>query len=142
MRAPIYEEKVVDYILELATVTEVTVSKDALYADEDELRDALEWAWNTDGPLLIEVRVESGAPQEHWGGPRPARHREQAEVHWTRDCSRIASRSAVCCPRRLRAPERFALEQAADGCVSPTSAIALQRLLSLHFLCWEDFRRP
>ncbi|RKR03021.1 trigger factor [Maricaulis maris] len=36
MRAPIYEEKVVDYILELAEVTETTVSKEALYADEDE----------------------------------------------------------------------------------------------------------
>jgi trigger factor len=36
LRAPIYEEKVVDYILELAEVTEVTVSKDALYAEEDE----------------------------------------------------------------------------------------------------------
>ena len=36
MRAPIYEEKVVDYILELANVTETKVSKDALYADEDE----------------------------------------------------------------------------------------------------------
>ena len=36
MRAPIYEEKVVDYILELADVTETTVSKEALYADEDE----------------------------------------------------------------------------------------------------------
>ena len=36
MRAPIYEEKVVDYILELADVKEVTVSRDALYADEDE----------------------------------------------------------------------------------------------------------
>jgi len=36
LRAPIYEEKVVDYILELADVSEVTVSKDALYAEEDE----------------------------------------------------------------------------------------------------------
>ena len=36
LRAPIYEEKVVDYILELADVSEVTVSKEALYADEDE----------------------------------------------------------------------------------------------------------
>jgi len=36
MRAPIYEEKVVDYILVLAEVTETTVSKEALYADEDE----------------------------------------------------------------------------------------------------------
>ena len=36
VRAPIYEEKVVDYILELASVSEVTVSKEALYADDDE----------------------------------------------------------------------------------------------------------
>lgn len=36
LRAPIYEEKVVDYILELAEVTEVTVSREALYADDDE----------------------------------------------------------------------------------------------------------
>jgi trigger factor len=36
IRAPLYEEKVVDYILELADVTDETVSKEALYADEDE----------------------------------------------------------------------------------------------------------
>lgn len=36
VRAPIYEEKVVDYILELADVTDVPVTKEALYADEDE----------------------------------------------------------------------------------------------------------
>jgi trigger factor len=36
IRAPLYEEKVVDYILELADVTDETVSKEALYTDEDE----------------------------------------------------------------------------------------------------------
>lgn len=36
MRAPIYEEKVVDYILELATVKDNKVSRDALFADDDE----------------------------------------------------------------------------------------------------------
>ncbi|MCW5723772.1 MAG: trigger factor [Maricaulaceae bacterium] len=36
LRAPIYEEKVVDYILELAEVSEKKVSRDALFADEDE----------------------------------------------------------------------------------------------------------
>jgi len=36
LRAPIFEEKVVDFILELATVTETKVGRDALYADEEE----------------------------------------------------------------------------------------------------------
>lgn len=35
LRAPIYEEKVVDFILELADVTDAPVSKDDLFADED-----------------------------------------------------------------------------------------------------------
>ena len=35
LRAPIFEEKVVDYILELADVKDVTVSREALYADDD-----------------------------------------------------------------------------------------------------------
>lgn len=36
LRAPIFEEKVVDYILELATVTEKTVTKEELLADDDD----------------------------------------------------------------------------------------------------------
>ncbi len=36
LRAPIYEDKVVDHILEIATVTDETVSRDELFADEDE----------------------------------------------------------------------------------------------------------
>lgn len=36
LRAPIYEDKVVDFILELANVTEKKVSRDDLYKDEDE----------------------------------------------------------------------------------------------------------
>jgi trigger factor len=36
LRAPIYEDKVVDYILELANVTEKKVSREELYKDEDE----------------------------------------------------------------------------------------------------------
>lgn len=36
LRAPVYEEKVVDYILELADVKEKKVSKDDLVADDDE----------------------------------------------------------------------------------------------------------
>ena len=36
LRAPIYEEKVVDYIVELASVTESKVSRDDLYKDDDE----------------------------------------------------------------------------------------------------------
>lgn len=36
LRAPIFEEKVVDYILELADVTEKTVSKDDLFKDNDD----------------------------------------------------------------------------------------------------------
>lgn len=35
LRAPIYEDKVVDFILELANVTEKKVTKDDLYKDED-----------------------------------------------------------------------------------------------------------
>lgn len=35
LRAPIYEEKVVDYILELAQVTEVEISREALFADDE-----------------------------------------------------------------------------------------------------------
>ncbi|MEO1029447.1 MAG: trigger factor [Pseudomonadota bacterium] len=36
LRAPIYEDKVVDHILETADVTDKTVSKDELFAEEDE----------------------------------------------------------------------------------------------------------
>jgi trigger factor len=36
LRAPIYEDKVVDFILELAHVTEKKVSREELYKDEDE----------------------------------------------------------------------------------------------------------
>jgi trigger factor len=36
IRAPIYEDKVVDFILELATVTEKKVSREELYKEEDE----------------------------------------------------------------------------------------------------------
>ncbi|MBI1263897.1 MAG: trigger factor [Alphaproteobacteria bacterium] len=35
LRAPIYEEKVVDYILELAQVTEVEISREALFSDDE-----------------------------------------------------------------------------------------------------------
>jgi trigger factor len=35
VRAPLYEEKVVDYILELITVKNETVSRDELFADEE-----------------------------------------------------------------------------------------------------------
>jgi len=36
LRAPIYEEKVVDFLLELAKVTEKKVSREALFKDDDE----------------------------------------------------------------------------------------------------------
>jgi trigger factor len=36
LRAPIYEDKVVDFILELATVTEKKVSREELYKDDEE----------------------------------------------------------------------------------------------------------
>jgi len=36
IRAPIYEEKVVDYILELADVTEQTVSRESLFDEDDQ----------------------------------------------------------------------------------------------------------
>ena len=35
LRAPIFEDKVIDYILELAKVTEKTVSRDQLYKGDD-----------------------------------------------------------------------------------------------------------
>jgi len=35
LRAPIYEDKVVDFILELASVTEKKVSRDELYKDDE-----------------------------------------------------------------------------------------------------------
>jgi trigger factor len=35
LRAPIYEDKVVDFILELANVTEKKVTREDLYKDED-----------------------------------------------------------------------------------------------------------
>jgi trigger factor len=35
LRAPIFEEKVVDFLLELASVTESKVSRDELYKDDD-----------------------------------------------------------------------------------------------------------
>ena len=37
LRAPIYEDKVVDYILETATVSEKSVSKEELFAEDEEL---------------------------------------------------------------------------------------------------------
>ena len=37
LRAPIYEDKVVDHILETATVTDKAVSKEDLFADEEDL---------------------------------------------------------------------------------------------------------
>ena len=37
VRAPIYEEKVVDYVLELAEVKDETVSREALFSDEDDI---------------------------------------------------------------------------------------------------------
>jgi trigger factor len=40
LRAPIYEDKVVDFILELATVTEKKVSREELYKDEDAEKNA------------------------------------------------------------------------------------------------------
>ena len=36
VRAPLYEEKVVDYVLELVNVSNETVTREALFADEDE----------------------------------------------------------------------------------------------------------
>ena len=36
IRAPIFEEKVVDFLVELATVTEKQVSREELLADDDE----------------------------------------------------------------------------------------------------------
>lgn len=44
LRAPIYEEKVVDFVLEIATVNDVTVSREALLAEDDETPAASEAA--------------------------------------------------------------------------------------------------
>ena len=38
LRAPIYEEKVVDFLLELAKVTEKKVSREELYKQDDDER--------------------------------------------------------------------------------------------------------
>ena len=35
VRAPLYEEKVVDYVLELVTITNETVNRETLFADDD-----------------------------------------------------------------------------------------------------------
>jgi trigger factor len=40
IRAPLYEEKVVDYVLELATVEDVPVSREALFSEEDDILSA------------------------------------------------------------------------------------------------------
>lgn len=40
LRAPIYEDKVVDFILELATVTEKKVTREELFKDEDDAKTA------------------------------------------------------------------------------------------------------
>lgn len=40
IRAPLFEEKVVDFILELATITDKTVSRELLIADEEDARDS------------------------------------------------------------------------------------------------------
>ena len=40
LRAPIYEDKVVDFILELATVTEKKVSREELYKDDESEKSA------------------------------------------------------------------------------------------------------
>ena len=36
LRAPIYEDKVVDHILEVAEITEETVSREDLFKEDDE----------------------------------------------------------------------------------------------------------
>jgi trigger factor len=40
LRAPIYEDKVVDFLLELANVTEKKVTREELYKDEDDEKTA------------------------------------------------------------------------------------------------------
>ena len=40
IRAPLYEEKVVDYVLELVNVTNETVSREQLFADDEEVQPA------------------------------------------------------------------------------------------------------
>ncbi len=52
VRAPIYEEKVVDYILELIKITNQTVSREALFADDDE------------APVSAAANVETPKPKK------------------------------------------------------------------------------
>ena len=56
LRAPIYEDKVVDFILELANVTEKKVSREDLFKDEDARRLQL----NRLVSLVLMMNGESG----------------------------------------------------------------------------------
>ena len=64
VRAPIYEEKVVDYILELITVTNETVSREALFADDDE------------APIAAAAEAEPAKPKK----PRKRKAEPKAEA--------------------------------------------------------------
>ena len=62
LRAPIYEEKVVDFLLELAKVTEKKVTREELYKDEDET------AWRSGGLTRACALAIADAPIARHGG--------------------------------------------------------------------------
>ena len=45
VRAPIFEDKVVDFIAELAEVTDRVVDRETLFLDPDEAAEKLEWEY-------------------------------------------------------------------------------------------------
>ncbi|MGE3928815.1 MAG: trigger factor [Hyphomonadaceae bacterium] len=58
VRAPIYEEKVVDYVLELVKVTNTDVNRDELFADDDDLPAAKEEAPKPRKPKQTKAKAE------------------------------------------------------------------------------------
>ena len=60
LRAPIYEDKVVDFILELANVTEKKVTREDLYKDDD--------AEKTRGLIARQAGVKDAARESSYGG--------------------------------------------------------------------------
>ena len=60
LRAPIYEEKVVDFLLELAKVTDKKVSREELFKEDEAATGCFAPLWAPGAELT-----------ESWGGPRP-----------------------------------------------------------------------
>ena len=87
LRAPIFEEKVVDYILEFADVTDKTVSKEELLADDEERRS------RASSP----PRARSRRPSRPRSliGPRSIPHGQARAIGLAETCERGARRGAV-----------------------------------------------